>query len=38
MKDLLIQPRVYKALLEKTKKLRKMDNDEWKEMNAKAVI
>jgi hypothetical protein len=36
MKDLLIHQWVYKALLEKAKKPKKMDNDDWEKMDSKA--
>jgi hypothetical protein len=37
IKDLLIQQGVHKALLGKTKKLKKMENDAWEEIDAKAA-
>ena len=37
MKDLLIQQGVHKALLEKAKKPKKMENDVWEEMNVKVA-
>jgi hypothetical protein len=37
MKDLLIQQGVHNALLGKAKKLEKMENDAWEEMDAKVV-
>jgi hypothetical protein len=37
MKDLLIQQRVYKALLGKAKKPEMMDNDVWEEMDVKVA-
>ena len=37
MKDLLIQQGVHKALLGKVKKPKKMENEVWQEMDAKAA-